>query len=225
MTFPNGNIFYSGNRCEKMFTNGGKAERQGISLPALKYDLFFDRKMEPELAPRLTIGIPRVLNQFENFPFWNTLLVECGIKVQLSAPSSNAVFQKGTAHIMSENLCFPAKLVSGHIMDLIEAGVDRIFFPMVFYEENSFSDAANSFNCPVVSGYADVIRSVIDPQRKHDIPLDMPAVNLDDKKLFKKACFTYLSSLGVPQGLSARAFEKALRIPEAIQRAGATRGG
>lgn len=207
MTFPNGNVFYSGNRCEKIFTNGGKAERQGINLPALKYELLFERVMEPESTPRLTIGIPRVLNQFENFPFWNTLFVECGLKVQLSAPSSSTVFQKGTAHIMSENLCFPAKLVSGHIMDLIETGVDRIFFPMVFYEENSFSDSENSYNCPVVSGYADVIRSVIDPLQKYDIPLDMPAINLDDKKLLKKACIAYLTGLGVPSRIVRRAFD------------------
>jgi len=209
MTFPNRNVFYSGNRCEKIFTNSGKAERQGINLPALKYELLFNRKMKPESAPRLTIGIPRVLNQFENFPFWNTLFVECGIKVQLSAPSSNTVFHKGTAHIMSENLCFPAKLVSGHIMDLIEAGVDRIFFPMVFYEENSFSDSANSYNCPVVSGYADVIRSVIDPLGRYNIPLDMPAINLNDKKLLKRTCLSYLSSLGIPKQTIRRAFDKA----------------
>jgi predicted nucleotide-binding protein (sugar kinase/HSP70/actin superfamily) len=209
MIFPNGNVFYSGNRCEKIYTNRGKAVRQGISLPALKYELLFNRVMEPESAPRLTIGIPRVLNQFENFPFWNTLFVECGVQVRLSSPSSNTVFQKGTAHIMSENLCFPAKLVSGHILDLIEAGVDRIFFPMVFYEESSFSDAANTYNCPVVSGYADVIRSVIDPQRKYGIPLDMPAINLNDKKLLKKTCVRYLSSLGIPRRIIRRAFDKA----------------
>jgi len=210
MKFPNGNIFYSGNRCENIFTNRGKPERKGISLPALKYDLLFDRVMEPETPPKLTIGIPRVLNQFENFPFWNTLLVECGIKVQLSAPSSNALYQKGAAHIMSENLCYPAKLVSGHIIDLIETGVDRIFYPMVFYEENQFSDAANSFNCPVVSGYPDVILSVIDPQRRHNILLDMPPVNLDDKALLKKACTSYLVSLGISTSVIRRAFMKAL---------------
>jgi len=210
MTFPNGNLFYSGNRCEKIFTNSGRVDREGINLPALKYELLFKRAMEPDSTPSLTIGIPRVLNQFENFPFWNTLFVESGIKVQLSSPSSNAVFQKGTAHIMSENLCFPAKLVSGHIMDLIETGVDRIFFPMVFYEENSFSDSANCYNCPVVSGYADVIRSVIDPMRKHGIPLDMPPINLDDKKLLKKACLTYLSGLGVSARVIRRAFARAL---------------
>lgn len=210
LKFPNGNFFFSGNRCEKVFTNGGKATRQGISLPAIKYDLLFNRQMTPPAVPRLTIGIPRVLNQFENFPFWNTLLVECGIQVQLSAPSSNSLYQKGAAQIMSENLCFPAKVVSGHIVDLIEAGVDRIFFPMVFYEENNFSDAANSYNCPVVSGYADVIRSVIDPQGKYQIPLDMPPINLDDKKLLRKSCTTYLSSLGVPHKVIQRAFSKAL---------------
>ena len=107
---------------------------------------------------------------FENYPFWHALFTECGIKVHLSAPSSNALYQDGAAHIMSENLCFPGKLVSGHIMDLIKAGVDRIFYPMVFYEKNEFTDANNSFNCPVVSGYPDVVRSAIDPQRKHQHP-------------------------------------------------------
>ncbi len=209
MTFPNGNIFYSGNRCEKIYTNGGKAERRGVNLPALKYDLLFDRKTAPDSTPRLVIGIPRVLNQFENFPFWNTLLVESGIKVQLSAPSSNAVFQKGAGHIMSDNLCFPGKLVSGHIMNLIEMGVDRIFFPMVFYEESGFSDAANSFNCPIVSGYADVVRNVINPQGKYKIQLDMPPINFNDKKLLRKTCLDYLGSLGVPHGVSVRAFDKA----------------
>jgi predicted nucleotide-binding protein (sugar kinase/HSP70/actin superfamily) len=209
MTFPNGNIFYSGNRCEKIYTNGGKADRRGVNLPAVKYDLLFDRKMVPVSTPRAVIGIPRVLNQFENFPFWNAMLVESGFKVQLSAPSSHPIFQKGTAHIMSENLCFPAKLVSGHVMSLIEMGVDRIFFPMVFYEESSFSDAANSFNCPVVTGYADVVRNVIDPQKNFGIPLDMPPVNFNDKKLLKKTCMDYLLSLGVPYAAAARAFDKA----------------
>ena len=209
MTFPNGNIFYSGNRCEKIYTNGGKAERRGANLPAVKLDLLFDRKTVPDSTPRLVVGIPRVLNQFENFPFWNTLLVESGIEVRLSSASSNAIFQKGTAHIMSENLCFPAKLVSGHIMELIELGVDRIFYPMVFYEESNFSDAANSYNCPVVSGYADVVRNVIAPYKKHNIDLDMPAITFHDRKLLKKVCLEYLNKLGVPRAVAARAFAKA----------------
>jgi predicted CoA-substrate-specific enzyme activase len=208
--FPNGNVFYSGNRCEKVFNNSGRARRQGINLPGVKYKLLFDRVMSPDATPRMILGIPRVLNLYENFPFWNALFVACGIQVQLSSPSSSAVFQKGAAHIMSENLCYPAKLVSGHIMDLVEKKVDRIFFPMVFYETKNYSDAANSYNCPVVSGYADVIRSVIDPLRNHQIPLDMPAVNLDDKRLLKKVCKTYLTGLGVPIKVINRAFDRAL---------------
>lgn len=209
MTFPNGNVFYSGNRCEKIYTNGGKAERRGVNLPALKNDFLFDRHTVPDSTPKEVIGMPRVLNQFENFPFWNTLLVESGFKVQLSAPSSNAVFQKGTAHIMSDNLCFPAKLVSGHIMNLIEMGVDRIFFPMVFYEETSFSDAANSYNCPIVTGYADVVRNVINPKEKYGVPLDMPPINFNDKMLLRRTCLAYLEGLGVERRVAARAFGKA----------------
>jgi predicted CoA-substrate-specific enzyme activase len=210
MTFPNGNTFYSGNRCEKIYSNGGKAEKRGANLPAIKLDLLFDRKSAPDSTPKMVIGIPRVLNQFENFPFWNTLFVESGIKVQLSAASSSDIFQKGAAHIMSDNLCFPAKLVSGHIMNLIELGVDRIFYPMVFYEESHFSDAANSFNCPVVSGYPDVIRNVINPQERYNIPFDMPAINFNDQKLLKKVCVDYLAGLGISRGDSNRAFDKAL---------------
>ena len=196
LTFPNKNSFFSGNRCENIYSNGGKAERRGISVPAMKYDLLFDRQTIPQETPLLTIGIPRVLNLFENYPFWNKLFLECGIKIHLSAESSNSIYQGGAAHIMSENLCFPGKLVSGHIMDLIQAGVDRIFYPMVFYEESEFSDANNSFNCPVVTGYPDVIRSAINPHEKYGIPLDMPAITFRDHDLLDKACTKYLAGLG-----------------------------
>ncbi len=209
LVFPNGNNFYSGNRCEKIYSNGAKAERKGVNLPALKYNLLFDRPTAPQGKPVLTLGIPRALNMFENYPFWNTLFVECGIRVQLSAPSSNAIYQDGAMHIMSENLCFPGKLVSGHIMNLIKAGVDRIFYPMVFYEQNEFKDAINTFNCPVVSGYPDVISSSIDPQRKYGIPLDMPAVTFRDKDLLEKTCIEYLTGLGIPRSAAKRAFQRA----------------
>ncbi|MBU1662477.1 MAG: CoA activase, partial [Chloroflexi bacterium] len=207
--FPNGNSFFSGNRCEKIYSNGGKAERKGVSIPAIKYHLLFDRETAPKTTPLLTLGIPRVLNLFENYPFWNTLFVECGIKVHLSAPSSNTLYQGGAAYIMSENLCFPGKLVSGHVMDLINTGVDRIFYPMVFYEKNEFTDANNSFNCPVVSGYPDVIRSAIDPQRKYGIPLDMPAITFRDDNLLDKACLQYLTELGIASGVVRKALKKA----------------
>ena len=217
LIFPNGNLFYSGNRCERIYTNGGKAEYQGRSLPAYKLDRLFDRPTTPTRSRGITIGIPRVLNQFENYPFWHALFYESGLEVTLSAPSNNEIYKKGAAHIMSENLCYPAKLVSGHIMDLIEKRVDRIFFPMVFYEQNQFEDAANCYNCPVVSGYADVVRSAIDPEVKFGIPLDMPPVNLDDTKLLQKVCVKYLKDLGVPYTTARRAFRKALEADQAYK--------
>lgn len=214
LKFPNGNSFFSGNRCERIYSNHGKAERKGVSIPALKYALLFerDRRGAALLRPYgagMTIGIPRVLNMYENYPFWHALLTECGFDVKLSAPSSNAVYQEGAAYIMSENLCFPGKLVTGHIMDLIQSGVDRIFYPMVFYEKNEFDDAVNTYNCPVVSGYPDVIRSAIDPQRRHNIPLDMPSINFRDDTLLEKACSKYLSGLGVKQDVIKKALKKA----------------
>ncbi len=212
--FPNGNSFFSGNRCEKIYSNGGKAERKGVSIPALKYQLLFDRETNPKTAPVLTVGIPRVLNLFENYPFWNTLFVECGIRVHLSAPSSNTLYRGGAAHIMSENLCFPGKLVSGHIMDLIKAGVDRIFYPMVFYEKNEFTDANNTYNCPVVSGYPDVVRSAIDPQRRNGIPLDMPAITFRDDDLLEKACTKYLSGLGIKKNIIKKALQMAKKAQD-----------
>jgi predicted CoA-substrate-specific enzyme activase len=218
LTFQNGNVFYTGNRCEKVFTNSGEKTRKGTNLVALKAQLVFDCETTPASQPILTLGIPRVLNMFENFPFWNTLLVECGFKVQLSAESSNATYEKGVETVMSENICFPAKLVHGHIYDLIEAGVDRIFYPMVFYEEEEFADSVNCYNCPIISGYPDVIRSAIDPEGKFGIPLDQPAINFQDQRLLKKACYQYLAGLGVSARTFKRAFAHAIQAQRAYKK-------
>ncbi len=211
LIFPNGNVFYTGNRCERTFTNRGQQVRKGRSVHTEKYRLLFERQMRPVSGPRMTIGVPRVLNMYENFPFWNALLVGCGFAVQLSDSSSNALFKKGTASVMSENICFPAKLVHGHIEDLIEKGVERIFYPMVYYEHCEFNDAANCFNCPIVSGYPDVVRSAIDPQGVHGIPLDQPVVSFQDVQLLEKACWEYLRGLGVRARQFKRAFKQAFQ--------------
>jgi predicted CoA-substrate-specific enzyme activase len=220
LTFPNGNSFFSGNRCERIYSNGGRAEHRGVSLPAMKYALLFDRADKATVAKAntgLTIGIPRVLNMYENFPFWHTLFTACGLNVRLSSPSSSAVYQDGAGYIMSDNLCFPGKLVSGHIIDLVKAGVDRIFYPMVFYEREEFKDANNTYNCPVVAGYPDVIRSAMNPAEKFHIPLDMPAVTLRDEKLLAAACDEYLTGLGVEKDVIRAALVKALTEQKAFK--------
>ncbi len=217
LTFSNRNVFFTGNRCERIFSNNGKRDRKGVSLPDRILELLFDRPTQPESEPILTIGIPRVLNIYEDYPFWNALLVRSGIAVCLSDPSDYALYKKGVGTIMSDSICFPAKLVHGHIYNLVEAGVDRILYPMVVAEESEFDDALNSYNCPIVSGYPDVIRSAIDPARQHGIPFDTPAVTFADRKLLKKVCVNYLASLGVDHKTANDAFARAVHAQEAYR--------
>ena len=214
LTFPNRNVFYTGNRCERTYSNHGRRVERGANLYALKRDLLFNRPVEPAGEARLTLGIPRALNLYENYPFWCTLLVESGLRVRLSDPSSCAIFERGAFTVMSENICFPAKLLHGHIFNLIEAGVDRIFYPMVFYEQREFSDAINCFNCPIVSGYPDVVRSAIDPSTGYGILFDQPAITFQDRGLLKKSCWQYFASLGVECSAFERAFSRALAAQE-----------
>jgi predicted CoA-substrate-specific enzyme activase len=211
LTFVNGQTFFTGNRCERIFSNRGAQQRKGINHPARKYELCFDRPTRPPGDPKLIIGIPRVLNIYENYPFWNALLIECGFEIRLSGKSEKALYEKGALSVMSENICFPAKLAHGHIIDLIEAGVDRIFYPMVFFEEREFSDALNTYNCPIVSGYPDVIRSAIDPQDRWHVPFDQPEFTYADEKLLQKNCYSYLHGLGIDRYTFKRAFKLAVK--------------
>jgi predicted CoA-substrate-specific enzyme activase len=225
LVFQNKNVFFTGNRCERIYNNSGRVGKVGANLPARKYQLLFDRPADPDLPPALTLGIPRVLNLYENFPFWSTLFAACGIRVHLSEKSTNDLHQKGVRSVMSDNICYPAKLTHGHIYDLIEAGVDRIFYPMVFYEAQEFCDSSNAYNCPIISGYPDVVRSAINPAGEHGIPLDMPAISFKDKNLLKKACYQYLAGLGIDKKTYKHAFTLALEaqdhFKEEVRRLGA----
>lgn len=210
--FDNGNICYAGNKCEKVFFSKATAAEKGYNAFDRKNEILFARSGEKQTSVSgLRIGIPRVLNMFENYPFWHTLLTECNLEVVLSPESTTALYQKGVGSVMSDNICFPAKLVHGHILALAEQKVDRIFYPMIVKEEKEFDSSVNSYNCPVVSGYPDVIRSSMEPEEKFGIPFDKPVVTFSNDKAQEKACFTYLSSLGVSEAVFRKAFVKALK--------------
>ncbi|WP_337940430.1 acyl-CoA dehydratase activase-related protein [Parabacteroides sp.] len=210
--FDNGNICYAGNKCEKVFFSKATAAEKGYNAFDRKNEILFARSGEKQTSVSgLRIGIPRVLNMFENYPFWHTLLTECNLEVVLSPESTTALYQKGVGSVMSDNICFPAKLVHGHILALAEQKVDRIFYPMIVKEEKEFDSSVNSYNCPVVSGYPDVIRSSMEPEEKFGIPFDKPVVTFSNDKALEKACFTYLSSLGVSEAVFRKAFVKALK--------------
>jgi predicted nucleotide-binding protein (sugar kinase/HSP70/actin superfamily) len=130
--------------------------------------------------------------------------------VVLSRPSTFKQYEQGIGSVMADNICFPAKLMHGHIFDLLKMKVDRIFFPYVVYEKKDCKKVANSFNCPIVSGYAEVIKSSIDTANKYGIELDAPEINFDNEKLLKRACWAYLQRFNVNKNTFNNAFNSAL---------------
>jgi predicted nucleotide-binding protein (sugar kinase/HSP70/actin superfamily) len=127
--------------------------------------------------------MPRVLNIYENYPFWFTLLTSLGFRVVLSSTSNKKLYEKGMETIPSESACYPAKLCHGHMVDLIEKGITTIFYPCVVYENNEFKDANNHYNCPIVTSYPEVIKHNVDDLRIKQINYISPFLSLDSKKV------------------------------------------
>ena len=201
--FENGNRYYSGNRCEKVYNNKGVERKPGQNVYADKLALLFDRELPVE-NPKCVVGIPRCLNMYEEYPFWHTLFSQCGIRVVLSAPSTFSRYESKVKLVMSDNICFPAKLVHSHIQDLIDRRVDRILMPFVVFEKQE--GGQNSYNCPIVSGYSEVVKSV----QAGSVPLDTPAITFKDRRLLYRQCRDYLAGLGVEKRRAKAAFRKAV---------------
>jgi predicted nucleotide-binding protein (sugar kinase/HSP70/actin superfamily) len=216
--FVGGRRYVTGNRCERRFSNGAQAGRQGENLFTTRRKLLFERCGDPDGSPILTFGIPRVLNMYENFPFWCTLLRSCGFRVVLSGPSEMEQYEKGIATVMSDSICFPGKVVHGHILDLIEKGVDRIFYPQVLYEDREGPDAQNCYNCPVVTGYPDVVKSAIDPDGRYGVPIDSPVVAFRDVTLLKKQIHRFLKKFGIGKRRVDEAVEQGIEEKRELQR-------
>ena len=213
LKFDENDTFYTGNKCEKIYSNIGKENRHiGLDITQKKLEILFDRPFVPEnIKSDIVIGIPRVLNMYQNFPFWATLFTESGFKIKLSSQSSMTLAEKGSGTIMSDNICFPAKIANGHIYDLIESNVDRIFYPSIILEADDQKDAVNSFNCPVVTGYPDVIDSAIDPTHREGVPFDAPSISFINDKVLLKGCTEYfVNKLNVDKKVFNAAFKAAL---------------
>ena len=206
--FPNGGFCFSGNKCEKIFTNNKIPLSRGLNIFDYKRQILFDRKSEiSQPANNICIGIPRVLNIYENYPFWHTLLTSCGFGVVVSDESNHQLYKKGIGALMSDNICFPAKLAHGHIVNLIEKKVNRIFLPFVVYEKNEYKTSSNSYNCPIVTGYSEVLKNTAFLTESVDIPFDSPVINFNNITLLKKACWKYCKDLGVSNSVFNKAFK------------------
>ncbi|HBI03466.1 MAG TPA: 2-hydroxyglutaryl-CoA dehydratase, partial [Paenibacillaceae bacterium] len=133
-------------------------------------------------AKRGTVGIPRVLNMYENYPFWFTFFTELGFRVELSDQSSNTLYEKGMETIPSESVCFPGKMVHGHMMNLVEKGIPFIFYPCITHEKQEQEEADNHYNCPIVTSYPEVIKNNMDVIREKNIRYMKPFLPLDHEK-------------------------------------------
>ncbi|MEG0618817.1 MAG: acyl-CoA dehydratase activase-related protein, partial [Bacilli bacterium] len=173
--------FISGNRCER----GTGANINKNLLPNMfsyKYDRLFNYISKK--GKRGTIGIPRVLNMYENYPLWHTILTELGFEVILSDASNRAIFELGIESMPSESVCYPAKLVHGHIINLINKGIDTIFYPCIMFEKQEFKNSDNCYNCPIVTSYSEAIK--LNVEEIKDIKFINSFLPMDELSLYKR---------------------------------------
>ena len=174
--FSGGRQFISGNRCER----GIGKEKNKDNIPNLfdfKNKLLFSYlPLEEDEAVRGTVGIPRVLNMYENYPFWFRFFTTLKYRVILSPPSSRKIYELGIESIPSESECYPAKLAHGHIEWLIKQGIKYIFYPCIPYERKEFPDAPNHYNCPIVTSYAENIKNNVESLRTEHVRFENPFI-------------------------------------------------
>ena len=184
--FSNGKKFISGNRCER----GAGLEKSKKEIPNLykyKYErLFAYEPLKEEQAPRGVIGIPRVLNMYEDYPFWFTLFTNLGFRVILSEKTNRKTYEKGMESIPSESVCYPAKLSHGHIISLLEQGVKTIFYPCIMYSRKEDENANNNFNCPIVISYSENLKNNMEELKDKDVKFINPFLPFNKSGLAKR---------------------------------------
>ncbi|MDR3539999.1 MAG: acyl-CoA dehydratase activase-related protein [Desulfosporosinus sp.] len=207
--FSSGSDYISGNRCER----GAGTDFIKNEIPNLyeyKYKrLFHYKPLIKEKALRGTIGIPRVLNLYEDYPFWFTFFTELGYQVIISSRSSKEIYELGMDTIPSESACYPAKLVHGHIANLVKKGITKIFYPCIPYAQPEDPEADNHYNCPIVTSYPETINANMDSLTEQNVTFYHPFLPLDMPGRMVKRLVTELEPEGIPKSEIARALDKA----------------
>ena len=181
--FSNGSKYISGNRCEK--GAGNLSEIKNLpNVMKYKYERLFNYiPLSEEEATRGTIGIPRVLNMYEDYPFWFTFLTNLGFRVIISEKSDRKTYEKGMESMPSESVCFPAKLSHGHIISLLKQGINTIFYPCVPYSRKEYDKADNHYNCPIVISYSEVLKNNVEELKDKNVKFLNPFLPFDPKTL------------------------------------------
>ncbi len=197
--FTGGRQFISGNRCER----GLGKEKNVDNIPNL-----FDYKLEryfsyptltSEEATRGTVGIPRVLNLYENYPFWHTFFTLLGYRVVLSPTSSRKIYELGIESIPSESECYPAKLVHGHIKWLIDNKITYIFYPSIPFERMEVDGANNHFNCPIVTSYPENIKNNVEELKDSSILFENPFMSFENEEILGNRLIELFTEKGISE--------------------------
>ena len=201
--FTGGRQYISGNRCERGI---GKVKNANGIPNLYEYKLkrlFSYEPLAANEAPRGTVGIPRVLNMYENYPFWFTFFTKLGYQVVLSPSSTRKIYELGIESIPSESECFPAKLAHGHVAWLINQKVDFIFYPALFYERNEFHNANNHYNCPIVTSYSENIKNNVEEIGRGEVVFRNPFMSFRDLKTVTSALTREFQELPITEVMNA----------------------
>ncbi|MCD8362328.1 MAG: acyl-CoA dehydratase activase [Lachnospiraceae bacterium] len=232
--FSNGNSWVTNNRCERGEILGDpkdeavrkklKETNQGMeSVPNLfdtREKLLFQDYPYPQLAPQrdITIGIPRVLSFWETMPFWTTFFRALGFSVRISDKSTRKIYESGLSAVTSDTVCFPAKLVHGHIRNLARHGVDRIFMPTITTVTSENTADTSESMCAIVKGYPIVVRNSDNPERRWNIPYDAPLFHWYKKKDRNRQLTAYMEeTFGISPELTRQAMEAADAAQESFE--------
>ncbi len=185
--FNDGEKYISGNRCEK--PTGNKKSESIPNMYQYKYKKLREYESLDE-GKRGTIGLPMVLNMYENIPLWATFFKELGFKVVLSDESNKKMYLKGQHTIPSDTVCYPAKLAHGHIENLISKNIEHIFYPCMSYNfDEGISD--NCFNCPVVAYYPELLKTNVKELDSNNFMMEY--LSLNNKKLLSRQLYEILN--------------------------------
>ncbi|MFT3983744.1 MAG: acyl-CoA dehydratase activase-related protein [Lachnospiraceae bacterium] len=193
--FTGGRQYISGNRCERGL---GKTKNENNIPNLFEYKEKRIFNYEPLALPdakRGQVGIPRVLNMYENYPFWFTFFTKLGYQVVLSPSSTHKIYELGIESIPSESECYPAKLVHGHVEWLIRQGIPFIFYPSLFYERREFEDANNHYNCPIVTSYSENIKNNMDEICRGEVLFRNPFLSFGDMEIAAKGLISEFKEL------------------------------
>ncbi len=184
-------VYISGNRCERPITKTDPKPK--MNLYAYKQSLLDAYRKNERIPGRKTIGIPVGLNMYELLPFWYTLWQELGCNVVTSPTSTHALYLRGQHTIPSDTVCYPAKLLHGHIEALLDMDTDVIFYPSMSYNVDE-GLGNNHYNCPVVAYYPKVIGANVKALSRVDYISDF--IGIHSKKQFAPHFHRILSAHG-----------------------------